>query len=205
MHCDNFIGQPIYTIHIESQHHYSIIIINVLCQFHKVIVAFFAGPLGTYTEQYFFPGEIIFRVDMVYRSEAIQVNSVGYTNQIVVTQHRLLHQLLQPLRHGDYCEIFNFIEIVTLVGIVFSRSVEPDASRINPFQRASKTARFPSIAICRSEMGAMSGKCPAIMQSPHHRFPCLTQIIEEYGIIEIIAVNIVKMYHIGVNLFYLLD
>lgn len=63
----------------------------------------------------------------------------------------------------------------------------------------------PLVTVANHEVRAVPRERPAVMQSPHHRYPALGEIVEENLVIDEIAMDVMQMDDVGLDGLYLLD
>ena len=133
------------------------------------------------------------------RLEHRKVDSVADHPNRISPQIGLLHKPRQPLGRRDNGQAFHAAEPFFLPAVHTPRVVG-QALGIAPMERAPPTVGFPFVASRHVEIRAMPRKRPAVVQRPDHGNVFLLDIPEQHRQIDIPAVQIVQVDHVGLQL-----
>ena len=131
--------------------------------------------------------------------ENIGVYAIVYECNTCVLEERLPYLALKPSAYGDKCHVGYRQEASLLQVVVACRPVEDKAFGVGSLLGTLSAARFPLVAPHIHIMCAVARIRPAVVHGPHHRLAAAGKVAEQYGIVEVIAVDVVQVYHIGVE------
>ena len=130
--------------------------------------------------------------------EGLRIDAVMDGGDTTAAQIGLPGDRGEPSRHGHESEaVGDGAEVFLLEAIVQATVVGDKRCRIGVLFGTVVAAGLPAVAAGIIEICAMAGKWPAIVERPHHGGAPLPEEAEEEGVVEVVAVDIVKVDYVG--------
>lgn len=104
-----------------------------------------------------------------------------------------LHEVSQPLRWRDEDKLPQTCEQLLLARKVLTAVVYPIRLRVGTELRTVMAATLPKLAAYKIKMSTMTGEGPTVVQGPDDGPVVLFQEVEEYRIVQVVAVDVVQV------------
>lgn len=131
--------------------------------------------------------------------EDIQISTIVNHSLRCVLHEGLAGDISHPLANGNKGNIGQCGEQRFFLVVVLPRPVKEHGCRIAFFTRTIIASRFPFHAVVSVKKSTMPCKRPTVMKCPNNWDICFCKIIEKYLDVQIIAMNIMKIYYIRLD------